>query len=141
MVKKALECGNIKKAAKSLGIDYQTLRNNHPELLRPYQRKSPLLFENLTSAQIAEIRRYAADPTKTMEDCAEDVIGSYKTLVSACRRLGIEWAKVQPVRKGVKHLTRNGKPTRWALEQRAKGIEPAGKERLWRYGRKVQQTP
>lgn len=123
MVTEALLCGNIKKAAKTLGIDYQTMRNRWPHLLVPYQRKSPLLFEQLTEVQIAEIRRYAADPRYSMEDCAEQVIGSYKTLASACRKLGIEW--VRKSKRGEMKWTYRGKPTPKALELRAQGIEPA----------------
>lgn len=128
-VVEALKCGNIKKAARACGVDYQTLRNRFPHLLAAYQRKSPLLFHKLTEAQIAEIRRYAADPHLSMDDCARDVIGSYKTLASACRRLGIEWRRASKV--GEVKWTYRGKPTPKALELRAKGIEPVSSRQRW----------
>jgi transposase-like protein len=140
-VREALTGGNIKRAAKTLGIDYQTMRNRWPHLLAPYQRKSPLLFERLTPEQIEAIRRYAADPEKSMEDCALEVIGSYKTIASACKRLGIEW--VRRSKQGEVKWTYRGQPTPKAQELHALGIapEPTSRQRFRQRLSTVVETP
>lgn len=121
-VSKALECGNIKRAAKACGVDHNTLRSRFPHLLEPYKRKSPLRIDKIAPEMLAEIRRLAADPNVSMEDCWEQTLGSYKTLINLCRKLGIVW--VRKSKKGMLMRTNRGKPTLRALALRAAGIEP-----------------
>lgn len=118
----ALVGRTIKEAAFFLGVDKQTLRNRFQPILTPRQRKSPVRIHAPTTEEIAIVRRYAADPTLSVNDCKRDAHMSIATIGRLCTKLGIVWKKKS--RKGELKRTYRGKPTPRALAIRAGQIEP-----------------
>lgn len=100
--------GGIKKAARSLHVDYQTLRNRFPELLTPYQRISPVKIEN--PRDLDKILAAAQDPNKSYKDIAAELRVAYYSVRQICKRNGVQWVKKS--RAGRLRTKYRGQPTK-----------------------------
>lgn len=99
-VQRALEqADSIKGAARALGVNHQTLRNRFPELLAPYKRKRPVKLDD--PKLIADILRYAADPSIGIEEAARLTGAGMTTVHRVCKRKGVEWVNKREARKQI----------------------------------------
>jgi hypothetical protein len=121
--------GNIKAAAKHLGVAHQTLRLHFDEILAPYMRTRPVdLSCSLIQKQLAEVAWYFA-PTHI----------SYSELAKLTQIATPVWKKILAEHKicwkpgptgGLgKRLVYRGQPTPYAKELYGSSIAP-GDERL-----------
>lgn len=98
---------NLKRAAKHMRCNHQTLRNRFPELVAPYKRRSPTRIDDPKA--IAIVLRYAPDPAYQLDDVVRMTGMSAMTVLRICRRNGVTWVKKS--RRGEIHRTYRGKPT------------------------------
>ena len=97
----ALSQGGLKAAAKLLGCSTETIRNNFPDLVEPYKRKSPA---NLHLEEwVDKIKSLASDPQIGYREASEILGISISSIVRVCERHNIEWVKKSKV--GEKHST------------------------------------
>ena len=91
MVIDALDGRSLKKAARLLRVDTQTLRNRYPDLCAPRQRKSPTKIDNPRDLEIV----LAAAPNKDigLRELMQQVNMSAMTILRICKRNGVEWVK------------------------------------------------
>lgn len=83
--------GSVKGAARALGVSHSVLRNQFPDLCAPFQRRSPLIYDD--PADIAAIRKAAADPNVMQTDVAKSLGMHEVTLQRICKKHGIVWRR------------------------------------------------
>lgn len=121
MVIDALDGRSLKKAARLLRVDTQTLRNRYPDLCAPRQRKSPTKIDNPRDLEIV----LAAAPNKDigLRELMQQVDMSAMTILRICKRNGVEWVK-----KHRDKSTYPGRPSRKAQELDGNHSAPARPE-------------
>jgi nucleotide-binding universal stress UspA family protein len=94
-VEQALREGGVRGAARALDCHTQTIRNNFPELVDLYRRKTPVRVD---SPEVAEmLRPFAASDQYGYRE-AQEATGLYwQTILRICQRHDIEWVKKAPV--------------------------------------------
>lgn len=109
MARSALEGRSLRDAARLLKVDTQTLRNRFPELVRPRQRKSPVVVADPASVEL--IRPYAADPKWGLKETAKVTRISAMSILRICEIHGLHW--VRKSKAGEIHRTyrRKSSPT------------------------------
>lgn len=116
----ALRGRTIKEAAVVLGVSHMTLRRRAPAAVVARQRAPS------TSAaapqNLEEIRQMAGSDQFSLHDIAVALRMSNRTVSKILKIHAIPWTRKS--KKGMIMRTRNGKPTRSALELRASGIDP-----------------
>lgn len=110
IVAEALENGGLKAAAKALGCHTETIRNNFPDLVEPYKRKSPADLD--LDSWVDKVKPLAADDSIGYRE-AVDILGiSYMSIVRICQRNNIQWVKKSKVGEvHTKYTYRNRKPS------------------------------
>lgn len=93
--------GTLKKAAASLGVHTQTIRNRFPDLVEPYKRKAPTKIDAAETIDL--IRTLAADKSVGYREIAERAGVAYMTVKRICLKNGIPWGRKS--RKGEVHRT------------------------------------
>lgn len=111
--------GAIKRAAKLLHVDYQTLRNRFPELLKPHQRRSPIRIDNPRDLEL--ILAAAQDPTKSYKDIGAELHVAFDSIRQICRKHGVKWVKKS--RAGKQRTKYRGQPTK-----RLRALDASGSE-------------
>ena len=92
LVSKALqENGTLKKAAAFLGVHTQTVRNNFPDIVAPYKRKSPTNIDD--PKVIALVIQCANNPDLGYRETANLTGISYQTVERICSRRNIPWVR------------------------------------------------
>lgn len=109
LVKKALANGGLKAAARSLGCHTETIRNNYPELVAPYKRKSPAKLDD--PAWVEKLRALAADENVGYREAAALLGISAESIGHILKRNSIEWVRKSKVGEiHSKYTFRNRKP-------------------------------
>lgn len=110
LVAEALANGGLKAAAKALGCHTETIRNNFPDLVEPYKRKSPANLD--LDSWVDKVKPLAADEDIGYRE-AVDILGiSYMSIVRICRRHDIPWVRKSKVGEvHSKYTYRNRKPS------------------------------
>lgn len=107
-VREAIHGRSVREAALILGCDGQTLRNRFPDLLKPWQRRSPTNQSDPETIRI--VLEAAADPNMTLRDFAIETGIAAATAKKICAANHRPWkrkkAKYAPVRRWYR-----GKPT------------------------------
>lgn len=91
MVEQRLREGGLKAAAKALGCHTETIRNNFPDLVEPYKRKSPTRIDDPVA--IAKILAVAPDDKAGYREVARQTGISYRTVQRICERNEIPWRR------------------------------------------------
>jgi len=113
-VRKALANGGLKAAARVIGRSTGTIRNQYPELVAPYKRKSPAKLDD--PKWVGRLRVLAADNQVSYQDAAKDLGISAESICHILHREHIPW--VRKSRKGEVHRTytfRSRKPSQKRL--------------------------
>jgi hypothetical protein len=90
-VRQQLQAGGLKAAARALGCHPETIRNNYPDLVDPYKRRSPSRIDD--PAVIAKVLAVAADDKAGYREVARQTGISYRTVQRICERNGIQWTR------------------------------------------------
>lgn len=107
-VQQELQKGGLKSAARALGVCQQTIRNNFPDLVAPYKRKSPSCIDD--PEVIQKVLAVSVDDKKGYREVAAETGISYRTCQRICERNGIPWTRKS--KKGEVHPQyRRKKPT------------------------------
>ena len=101
LVMEQLRLGGLKAAAKALGVHSDTIRNNYPDLVAPYKRRSPTKIDDPLA--IAKILAVAPNDKAGYREVAKATGISYRTCQRICEQNGIPWARKS--RKGEVHRT------------------------------------
>lgn len=110
LVKNALENGGLKAAARSLGCHTETIRNNYPDLVAPYKRKSPAKLDD--PAWVDKLRVLAADENVGYREAAAALGISAESIAHILKRNNIDWARKSKVGEIHSRYTfRNRKPS------------------------------
>jgi len=91
IVEQRLREGGLKFAAASLGCCTETIRNNFPDLVEPYKRKSPTQIDD--PEVIAKVLAVAHDDKAGYREVARQTGISYRTVQRICERNGIPWTR------------------------------------------------
>ena len=110
IVADALAEGGLKAAAKALGCHTETIRNNFPDLVEPYKRKSPA---NLyLDTWVDKVKPLAADDKIGYREAAEILGISAESIMRVCHRHNIQWVRKSKVGEvHTKYTYRNRKPS------------------------------
>lgn len=100
-VRRELQEGGLKHAARALGCCTDTIRNNFPDLVAPYKRKSPTRIDDPEA--IAKVLAVAVNDKAGYREVARETGISYRTVQRICERNGIPWTRKS--RKGEVHRT------------------------------------
>lgn len=103
IVKKALANGGLKAAARELSCHTQTIRNQFPDLLQPYKRKSPAKLDD--PKWIEQLKILAEDPKIGYREAASILGISAESIAHILNRNKIVWnrkSKVGEVHKTYK---------------------------------------
>lgn len=130
IVASALEkMGNIKAAAKHLGVAHQTLRLHFDEVLAPYMRTRPVdLSCPKIQKQLEEVARYFAPTHLSYSELAKLTQIAAPVWKKVLAEHSIEW-KSGPTGGLGKRVVYRGRPTPYAKELYGSSIAP-GDERL-----------
>ncbi len=121
--------GNIKAAAKHLGVAHQTLRLHFDEVLAPYMRTRPIDPSCPTTRnQLAEVARYFAPTDLSYRELARLTQVGMIVWRVVLAEYDIAW-KQGPTGGHGKRLVYRGQPTPYAKELYGSSIAP-GDERL-----------
>lgn len=91
LVKEALTRGGLKAAAKALGCNQETIRNNFPDLVAPYKRKSPVVLDD--PKWVSQLATLAADPKIGYREAAKILGISAESIGYILERNGIVWVR------------------------------------------------
>lgn len=91
IVQKELSKGGLKSAARALGCNPETIRNNFPDLVAPYKRKSPSILDD--PKWVARLRELAADPNIGYREAAEELGMACESVAHILHRNNIEWVR------------------------------------------------
>lgn len=110
IVSDALADGGLKAAAKALGCSMETIRNNFPDLVEPYKRKSPA---NLyLDTWVDRVKPLAADDKIGYREAAAALGISIESIMRVCQRNNIPWVRKSKVGEiHSKYTYRNRKPS------------------------------
>lgn len=100
-VEQALRRGGLKAAARLLHCHTETIRNNFPDLVAPYKRRSPTRIDDPIA--IAKILAVAQDDKAGYREVARQTGISYRTVQRICERNGIPWTRKS--KRGEAHCT------------------------------------
>lgn len=95
LVADALANGGIKAAARALGCHTETIRNNFPDLVRPYKRKSPAKLDD--PRWVERLRVLAADDKIGYREAARELGISAESIGHILKRNNIEWVRKSKV--------------------------------------------
>ena len=91
IVRAELQKGGLKAAARALGCNQQTIRNNFPDLVQPYKRKSPAILDD--PKWVEQLRSLAANPDIGYREAASSLGISYDSICHILKRNNIEWVR------------------------------------------------
>jgi len=91
IVEQRLREGGLKAAARALGCHPQTIRNNFPDLVAPYKRRSPTKIDD--PAAIQKVLAVAPNDKAGYREVARQTGISYRTVQRICQRSGIPWTR------------------------------------------------
>lgn len=110
IVADALANGGLKAAANALGCHTETIRNNFPDLVEPYKRKSPANLD--LDSWVDKVKPLAADENIGYREAVAILGISYMSIVRICQRNNIQWVKKSKVGEvHTKYTYRNRKPS------------------------------
>lgn len=95
IVQRELANGGLKAAARALGCDQTTIRNNFPDLVAPYKRKSPAILDD--PKWVDQLRTLAADPNVGYREAAKTLGISAESIGHILTRNNIEWVRKSKV--------------------------------------------
>lgn len=114
IVADALANGGLKAAAKALGCHTETIRNNFPDLVEPYKRKSPANLD--LDSWVDKVKPLAADDKIGYREAVAELGISARSIQRVCERHNIEWVKKSKVGEvHTKYTYRNRKPSQKKL--------------------------
>lgn len=90
-VREALRCGSLKRAAATLGVHTQTIRNRYPELVAPYKRRSPC--KPYSPEVVAVVLKLAANPEYGYREIAKETGVCWRTAQNICKRHGVKFER------------------------------------------------
>lgn len=91
IVRRALAKGGLKAAARELGCDQETIRNNFPDLVAPYKRKSPANLDD--PSWVEQLRSLAADENIGYREAARLLGISAESIGHILKRNNIAWVR------------------------------------------------
>jgi hypothetical protein len=106
-VAESLAIRGIQETATFLHVHSMTLRRQFPELVKPYQRRSPTRIDDQKYVDL--VRQYALDESVGTRELTKKTGMSAMTISRICKRYGIHWK--QKTRRGEKHKTYRGRPS------------------------------
>ena len=91
LVKQKLSEGGLKAAARALGCNQETIRNNFPDLVAPYKRKSPAILDD--PKWVEQLRDLAADENVGYREASRILGISVESIGHILRRNNIQWVR------------------------------------------------